>query len=180
MPIRVAHHTLSQNFPGTTVIDVTSRGPQPWVRLSPFYPHGGVPVPFTEGVTSQSVEGIWQGLKVFQNADVDPARMQIATMFGLRRTRDEHGPLLGHRAGLHGTELLPPEAARRRIYLPAYRWMLEHRVPDLVERLADLSRSQEVILLDFYTNGDVADTTASLSHAALISLYLEGRWPSEN
>ena len=32
--------------------------------LSPFYPHGGIPIPFSGSVTSQSVEGIWQGLKV--------------------------------------------------------------------------------------------------------------------
>jgi hypothetical protein len=65
-------------------------------------------------VTSQSVEGIWQALKVFQNADVDPTRIQITTMFGLRRTEDEHGPLLGHRAGLYGTNCCrprPPGAA---------------------------------------------------------------------
>ncbi|WP_415366830.1 DUF6939 family protein [Saccharothrix sp. BKS2] len=24
--------------------------PEPWVRLSPSYPHGGIPVPFTPGV----------------------------------------------------------------------------------------------------------------------------------
>ena len=25
------------------VHDLTSRGPEPWVRLSPFFPHGGIP-----------------------------------------------------------------------------------------------------------------------------------------
>ena len=27
------------------VLDVTSRGPEPWVRFSPFYPHGGITMP---------------------------------------------------------------------------------------------------------------------------------------
>ena len=40
------------------VHDLTSRGPEPWVRLSPFFPHGGIPVPFTPGRTAMSVEGI--------------------------------------------------------------------------------------------------------------------------
>src|SRR5262245_22655287 len=54
--------------------DVTSRGPEPWVRFSPFFPHGGIPVPFTAGRTAMSVEGIWQGLKVFASADVDESK----------------------------------------------------------------------------------------------------------
>ncbi|TDD65424.1 hypothetical protein E1298_41375, partial [Actinomadura rubrisoli] len=28
---------------GALVLDVTSRGDEPWVRFSPFYPHGGYP-----------------------------------------------------------------------------------------------------------------------------------------
>ena len=37
--------SIAATFPGLDIVDVTSRGPQPWVRLSPFYPHGGIPVP---------------------------------------------------------------------------------------------------------------------------------------
>ena len=82
----------------------------------------------------------------------------------------------GHRAGLDGERLLTYEAARRRIYLPAYRWVLEHRVADLVERLR---AAEDVVLLDHTTNGDVADLTSPLSHAALVQRYVEGRWPRE-
>jgi hypothetical protein len=66
--------TLSEAHPGAELIDVTSRGPEPWVRFSPFFPHGSIPIPFSPGRTAQSVEGIWQGLKVFEKADVDPSR----------------------------------------------------------------------------------------------------------
>ena len=38
-------------------------------KLSPFYPHGGIPVPFSEGVTATCVEAVWQGLKVFESAE---------------------------------------------------------------------------------------------------------------
>jgi hypothetical protein len=77
--------SLAAEFPGATVLDVTSRGPEPWVRLSPFYPHGGIPVPFSPGTVAQSVEGIWQGLKVFDAADVDPAKLEVTSMSGLKR-----------------------------------------------------------------------------------------------
>ncbi|MFJ8627880.1 DUF6939 family protein [Kitasatospora sp. NPDC093550] len=182
MPIHIASRrrstaSLTDAFPGAEIIDVTSKGPDPWVRLSPFYPHGGIPVPFSEGVTSQSVEGIWQALKVFQDADVDPTRLEITTMRGLKRTVRRHGPVQGHRAGLHGDRLLAYETARRRIYLPSYRWILEHRVADLVELIR---AKDDVVLLDYTTNGDVADPASPLSHAALIQRHVEGRWPSED
>ncbi len=44
---------------GAGIVDVTSKGVRPWVRFSPFYPHGGVPIPGTPAETAQSVEGLW-------------------------------------------------------------------------------------------------------------------------
>jgi hypothetical protein len=78
MPYTVASHrssaeSLLRRYGDATVIDVTSRGPQPWMRFSPFYPQGGIPVPFSPEQTGVSVEGIWQGLKVFVRQDVDPS-----------------------------------------------------------------------------------------------------------
>lgn len=169
--------SLTAAFPGAEIIDVTSKAPDPWVRLSPFYPHGNIPVPFSDGVTSESVEGIWQALKVFQEADVDPTKLGVTSMKGLKRTVCRYGPVRGHRTGLHGDRLLTYEAARRRIYVPAYRWVLEHRAADLVERIRN---KDDVVLLDYTTNGDVTDPASPLSHAALIQLHIDGRWPDED
>lgn len=184
MPIHVASRrrtlaNVAAAYPGAEIIDVTSRADEPWVRLSPFYPHGGIPVPFSDGVTSESVEGVWQALKVFENEDVDPQRLRIATMKGLKRTVRKHGAVCGHRTGITGIHLLGQEEARRQIYLPTYRWVLEHRVTDLVETLRDMVGTRDVVLLDYTTNGDVGDFSSPLSHAALIGLYVEGRWPKE-
>jgi hypothetical protein len=33
--------SVTREFPDSVVVDVTTRGPQPWVQLTPFYPHGG-------------------------------------------------------------------------------------------------------------------------------------------
>lgn len=171
--------SIATAHPGAVVIDVTSRAPEPWVRLSPFYPHGGIPVPLTPGATSQSVEGIWQALKVFEGADVDPAKLHVTAMKGLKRTVRRYGPVLGHRAGLGDGPLLPYETARRRIYLPSYRWVLEHRAAELITELRGRSRDGDVVLLDYTTNGDVADTSAPLSHAALVGRYVGDTWPDE-
>lgn len=172
MQIEVASRRRKLNRPDATVIDVTSRATEPWVRFSPFYPHGGIPVPMSPGVESESVEGVWQALKVFGSADVDATKLTVRTMKGLKRTVRRFGPVQGHRAGLHGTTLLDYRTACHEIYLPTYRWVLEHRVPDLVAELRALAESTPLVLLDYTTNGDVDDLTTPLSHAALVADHL--------
>jgi hypothetical protein len=211
MEIGVAHHnSRAAATPAATVVDVTSRGPHPWVRFSPFYPHGGIPVPLSPGVTGTSVEAIWQALKVFESAGVDRALLRTTRMTGLKRTVRRYGPVLGHRAGLDapdgpggpdgpdaldgpdtpggpdkpdtpdgsgGPGLLDYEAARRRIYLPAYHHVLRHHLTTEVAQLRRLAEAGPVILLDYTTNGDVSDLSSPLSHAALIRLHLLDEWP---
>src|SRR5262249_45467443 len=117
--------TLLRLHPGATVLDVTSRGGDLWVKFSPFYPHGGVPVPNTPGRTARSVEGLWQGLKVFEAEDIDETKFDIATMKNLKRAPGKRGRVLGHRLGVGGQAVLGYRDARLRIYLPAYLWVLQ-------------------------------------------------------
>lgn len=178
--VEVANKRRRTPFPADAmVVDVTSRGPEPWVRLSPFYPHGGIPVPLSPGAVGASVEGIWQALKVFEHADVDESKLAVTRMTGLKRTVRRFGPVLGHRDGLRGSGLLDYETARRRIYLPAYRWVLDHCVTDVVEQLRELAAGRRLVLLDYTTNGDVADLATPLSHAALVAKHLAGEWVAD-
>jgi hypothetical protein len=171
--------TLSRRWPDGTVVDVTSKGEEPWARFSPFYPHGGIPVPNTPGRTAQSVEGLWQGLKVFESEDVDPKVLDITTMRGIKRSARSRGGVRGHRFGLDSPALLPYRDARLLIYLPAYRWALDHRLTAEVARLRELAARGTVVLLDYETNDDVNDLSRPLSHAGLLIRYVEGRWPGE-
>ena len=172
MPIEVASKRRKLKRPDAVVVDVTSRGPEPWVRFSPFFPHGQIPVPLSPGVTSESVEGLWQALKVFEGSDVDPSKLAVTSMKGLKRTVRRFGQVRGHRAGLAGEHLLDYRTARQEIYLPAYRWVLEHRLRVEVARLHELAESADVVLLDYTTNGDVDDLSTPLSHAALVVDHL--------
>ncbi|MBO2449511.1 hypothetical protein J4573_20590 [Actinomadura barringtoniae] len=156
---------LRQDFPDALILDVTSRAAEPWVRLSPFYPHGGIPVPGHPDLTSESVEGVWQALKVFTDEEEDFSKLDVTTMKGIKRTVRRLGPPLGHRLG---ERLLGYEEARRVVYLPTYRWVLDHKVTELVAELRELSQRRAVVLLDYTTNGDVADLRTPLSHAALV------------
>ena len=159
---------------------MTAKGPKPWVRFSPFYPHGQIPIPLSPGRFGQSVEGIWQGLKVFESEDVDPSRFEITAMKGLKRTVRKYGKVRGHRAGVLGAELLDYETARRRIYLPAYRHVLERALTDELQKLKAAAAKGPVVLLDYEVNTDLSDLSRPLSHAGLIVAYLEDRWPQED
>jgi hypothetical protein len=169
--------SIEKAWPGAAVIDVTSKGVEPWVRFSPFFPHGGIPIPNTPGQSAQSVEGLWQGLKVFEREDIDPRKWAITDMAGIKRGGKSRGAVRGHRFGVGSDTLLGYRDARFRIYLPAYKWVLEHRLASEVEQLRRLSADKPLVLLDYETNADINDVSSPLSHAALVMYHLQGSWP---
>ncbi len=173
--------TILKKYPGSILADVTSSSTNDGLRkLSPFYPHGGIPVPFSDGYTATCVEAIWQGLKVFEGADVDTSLFYNDTMKSLKRTVRRFGKPLGHRKGVNGTELLGYIEARKQIYIPTYKWVLENKVAGIIERLREASKTKTIVLLDYDTNADVENAKKPLSHASLIKAYAEGIYPYEN
>ena len=174
---RRKRENILKKYPNAVIADVTSQATDGLVRLSPFYPHGGIPVPFSEGYTAMCVEAIWQGLKVFETADVDVNMFANDTMKNIKRTVRRFGKPLGHRKGVKGTELLGYIEARKQIYLPAYKWVLENKVANIIERLREASKTKTIVLLDYTTNCDIDDPTKPLSHAFLIKAYVEGLYP---
>ncbi len=167
---------LKKKYPDAMIIDVTSKAEDEFVQFSPFYPHGGIPIPFTDDV-AVSVEGIWQGLKVFEDFDVDPKMFSKRDMKNIKRTKRKFGQCLGHRKGVHGEELLGYIEARKQIYLPSYKWALENKLKKLVTAVRCISKNKPVVLLDYTTNGDVDNPRTALSHASLIKAYVEGNYP---
>lgn len=168
---------LRKKYPNATIVDVTSQAEGALQKLSPFYPHGGIPVPFSNGVTASCVEAIWQGLKVFEGTDIDTSLFKNYTMKGLKRTVRRFGSPLGHRKGVNGAELLNYLDARKLIYLPTYKWVLENKVPDIINRLREASKTKTIVLLDYETNCDVDDPKKPLSHAFLVKAYAEQIYP---
>ena len=173
--------TILKNYPDAILADVTSSAKDGLVKLSPFYPHYGIPVPFSEGYTATCVEAIWQGLKVFESCDVDIQMFKNDTMKNIKRTVRRFGKPLGHRKGVYGTELLGYIEARKQIYIPTYKWVLENKVANIIERLRTASNEgKTIILLDYDTNADVENAKKPLSHASLIKAYVEGTYPYED
>ena len=170
--------TILKKYPDAILADVTSGAKDEFVELSPFYPHYGIPVPFSEGYTATCVEAIWQGLKVFEGEDVDVDMFYNDTMKNIKRTVRRFGKPLGHRKGVNGTELLGYVEARKQIYIPTYRWVMENKVADIIESLREIcNQGKTIVLLDYTTNEDVENTRKPLSHAALIKAYIEGVYP---
>lgn len=171
---------ILKKYPDAVVADVTSQAKDGLVRLSPFYPHGDIPVPFSEGYTAACVEGVWQGLKVFEDEDIDISMFSNDTMKNIKRTVRKHGRVLGHRKGVHGTEILGYMEAKHQIYIPTYRWMLEHKAMDIIERLRKAIETKTIVLLDYNTCCDVDDEAKPLSHAYLVKAYAEGLYPFDD
>lgn len=168
---------ILKKYPDAILADVTSQAKDGLVKLSPFYPHGGVPVPFSPGCVASCVEAIWQGLKVFESCGIDVSLFENCTMRNMKRTVRKYGKPLGHQKGVNGTELLDYIEARKQIYIPTFKWVLENRVSDIVERLREASKSKTIVLLDYDTNSDVDDPRRPLSHAFLIKAFVEGIYP---
>lgn len=163
--------TLQKEYPGCVIIDVTSNSTDgEYVKFSPFYPHGGIPVPGMSR-TAACVEGIWQGLKTFESGEgISQETLSNRTMKNIKRTVRTHGRCKGH---LYGDRLLEYIEARKLIYLPSYQWVLENKLQDLCRKLKSLSSQRTVVLLDYETNSDVEDWSKPLSHASLVKAYVE-------
>lgn len=171
---------VKEEFPNAVILDITSTSDMRYAQiLSPFYPHMNIPIPFTDGLTATCVEAVWQGLKVFEGADVDFATFRNNTMRDLKRTVRKYGMPKGHRKGAYGTELLGYFDARMLIYLPTYKWVLDNvsEVHRVVGRIKEQSKIQDIVFLDYNTNIDFRDVSKPLSHAGLVKLYIEGNYP---
>ncbi len=176
--------TLLDKYPNAVFADVTSQSLYLGLRqLSPFYPWGGIPVSYSPGITATCVEAVWQGLKVFESIDIDETLFLNDTMKGLKRTTSKYGRVLGHRKGVHGDTLLGYLDARKKIYIPTYKWMLEHKAYKTIQLFRQFcveNPDKTIVLLDYQTNCDVEDLRKPLSHAFLCKAYIEGIYPYED
>ncbi|WP_430931175.1 DUF6939 family protein [Saccharicrinis sp. 156] len=168
---------LLKKYPSAEIIDVTTKGIQPWIKFSPFFPHGNIPIPFSKDIKSTSVEGVWQALKVFERNDIDLLKLDIKTMKGLKRSIKSYGKVLGHKKGINEDVLLGYLEARKFIYLPTYKWVLDNNLQEEIQKLKELLINKSIVFLDYETNEDICNLSKPLSHASLIKKYLMDIWP---
>ena len=133
-------------------------------------------------MTATCVEAIWQGLKVFEGAGIDQQLFRNDTMHNIKRTVRKYGKPLGHQFGVFSKEILNYADARRYIYVPSYKYVLDNvsEVHSIVERIKKQAETSDIVLLDYNINPDNRDITRPLSHAELVKMYIEGRYPSKD
>jgi hypothetical protein len=159
------------------MIDVSSRSSEGWNALSPFYDHGGIPVPGMPGATSRTVEGIWQGLKRFELVGEDLAMLATGKP-KKRRMGPSTGRILGH--VYEGQTVNGAVEARHLIYVPAYTWMVEHcpKAKAKFEELVELARTHVVHVYDFEESGDI-NSPKPYAHAALLAQMIQAMLKQE-
>jgi hypothetical protein len=154
-----------RNLPRSSLyFDVSSYADPPYCTLSPMWVHGGIPIPGLPGKTSDTVEGIWQGLKVI--------RGKTAPRYFSGPGQKRGGKPSGHQ---FGDRLLGIVEARLKIYRPAYEWVLANRIdPKLIELFVKSAFHSPLIQYfhDVGDNGDVNNANEPLAHAALLVQYL--------
>lgn len=171
---------LQKKYPNAIIADVTSKSNNALIKLSPFYPWGDIPVPYTPNMVATCVEAVWQGLKVFEKADVDVETFKNDSMHRIKRTTNKFGKIIGHRRGVNGHVIFNYIDARKNIYIRSYRWMLENKALNLIKRMREINQTNTIILLDYSTNCDIFNLTKPLSHAYLVKAYIEGLYPFED
>lgn len=170
--------SIRKKHPDASILDITSTSEYRILRvLSPFYPHGNIPIPGMPNMKATCVEAVWQGLKVFEHYGVDYATFRNATMKDIKRTVRKYGKPIGHQ---YGDRLLNYADARWLIYIPTYLYILKNvpSVQQCLNGIRERMSTNDVVFLDYNTNCDVADYSKPLSHAGLVKMYLEGRYPT--
>lgn len=144
-------------------------------KLSPFSTGTfGIPVPGSN-LLSNSVEGIWQGLKILDGK----TDFKQFTQFTRKRSPYPGVELSGW---LYGSEILDVVEARLKIYIPAflYHWQFNvaEKYKDLLVDLAAVKESEgkDIPIYDFMTNGDIFNPAESYAHAHLVAYLLNGRY----
>ena len=116
---------------------------------------------------------------MFENADIDIELFQNDTMKNIKRTVRKYGRPLGHRYGVYSNTILNYADARRLIYLPAYKYVLDNilEVHAIVEKIKRKAQESDIVFLDYNINSNNQDLSKPLSHAELVKMYIEDKYP---
>lgn len=148
----------------TEGINVSSHGSGTYKKFSPFSHDAKhrIPVPGNEQMRSDSVEGIWQGLKIISGST------DLSLLSG--RPAKRHEIPEGH---LFGEDTLNYQDAREKVYVPAYIYhAVNNALPTAKEDLETRLMSGPIILYDVESNGAIHDLSKPYSHAALLAKLL--------
>jgi len=130
------------------------------------------------GARGVSTETGWQGLKAIPGRPC-PDPDTLAGRWG----RGKKARPIGHWNGDGEPLLTTPGAARRIIYIPAYRLQIERWLAysaTLRDRVARLRSDRRPVFLRDYDHGRGVDRDGPMSHAWVLAVWLNtGKWPGD-
>jgi hypothetical protein len=142
----------------------------PWRKFSPQYQHGQIPVPGMKGMYAESIQGLWEGMKLIgpkgKKGRINPGYF---TGPGRFRALKEGEWCSGF--SYDGRQIGMAEA-RIRIFLPCYVWMIQNHCADLLGNIKIRASRQDIWLYDKIGNVDPTDTSMEISHAAIVVAFL--------
>lgn len=143
--------------PEVIIADVTINSSNALRRLSPSFEWGGILVPYTDNLEYvPSVETVWNELRITKNGTD------------------------GFRRGFYDHVIFDYIEARKKIFIPTYRWMLENKAAEIIKRMRDANRDKTIVLYDGVDNYDIENPSNPLSYAYLVKAYVEGLAPYED
>lgn len=152
-------------YQNVIIVDLTTiYGGNIFDKLSPYYPHGGIPIPNTPNLYQSSVNKVWQELCIKKNSNLNKSGYKNI-MF---------------RKGLNINEYWSYTEARREIFIPLYCWMLENKAFNIVEYLRKRTLKSTIVIIDKSTNCNIDNIDEPLSCAFLLKAYIEGTEPYQD
>ncbi|MFJ8047979.1 DUF6939 family protein [Streptomyces luteogriseus] len=131
-----------------------------------------IPVPGTE-LTSESVESVWQGLKLVDGETCLPMFRQDPAARPLGEIRRRPGYDYAASVFQYGEVVLDLFAARMLIYLPTYLHLLDRLADDsavtVIERA--LRSGRDVLFYDWDANMEPGCTEDSWSHSSILAAW---------
>ena len=129
-----------------------------------------------EDIEAVSVECLWQGTKIL----TQDGRPDALTLSGNWRRGKGKRPV-GAYNGPNRPLITSPGAARRAIYLPAFKNLIDHWMKDsqVQDWVAECEAFDGHVFLRDHDTGRGLDRNGPMSHAWLLCMYLNNKaWPS--
>lgn len=131
-------------FPRALVFDVTAVGAMK--KLDPGCPVGRVEIPGRERMKALSLQGVWEGLKVFKkNDEIDEKWMTDERKIGRKRGFKNWGEMIGIRVN---GELMREEEGRK-MMREIYEKMIRERFGRILDGIRREAERKTVVLLDY-------------------------------
>lgn len=176
VPRAVGQDWAHKQSPDVIVYDAAAKEPGP-AFLNPFYfaKDRRIPVPGQPGLRAYSVEAVWQGLKLV-DGKTDFARFHNRPHKRPTSKERQADPDYDYQTSQfqYGLNVLDLATARRVIYVPTYRYLFEHYVPEDFkdEVCAHLVEGRRVLIHDWDDNPRLDDTRTPFAHGALLAQLL--------